>query len=63
LILALLRKIVLLIPLIFILPNFFQDKLFAVLLAEPIADITAVILTTTSFFIFYKRNLSNKSKC
>ncbi|MGV8981436.1 MATE family efflux transporter [Clostridium sp.] len=63
LILALLRKIVLLIPLIFILPNFFEDKLFAVLLAEPIADITAVILTSISFFIFYKRNLSNKSKC
>lgn len=59
--LALLRKVVLLIPLIFILPNFFEDKLFAVLLAEPIADITAVTITTISFFIFYKKNLSNKT--
>jgi putative MATE family efflux protein len=59
--LALLRKIVLLIPLIYILPNFFQDKLFAVLLAEPIADIIAVSITTISFFIFYKRNLNNKA--
>jgi Na+-driven multidrug efflux pump len=58
--LALLRKIVLLIPLIYILPNFFQDKLFAVLLAEPIADIIAVAITTISFFIFYKRDLNSK---
>ncbi|HBG8413636.1 MATE family efflux transporter, partial [Clostridioides difficile] len=41
LVLALLRKIVLLIPLIFILPTFFNEKLFAVILAEPVADITA----------------------
>ncbi|HBF4020814.1 TPA: MATE family efflux transporter, partial [Clostridioides difficile] len=38
LVLALLRKIVLLIPLIFILPTFFNEKLFAVILAEPVAD-------------------------
>ncbi|NIZ49370.1 MATE family efflux transporter, partial [Clostridioides difficile] len=36
LVLALLRKIVLLIPLIFILPTFFNEKLFAVILAEPV---------------------------
>ncbi|MGH4121504.1 MAG: MATE family efflux transporter [Clostridium sp.] len=59
--LALLRKIVLLIPLIFILPNFFQDKLFAVLLAEPIADIIAVTITVISFYLFYKRNLINEA--
>lgn len=59
LLLALLRKVILLIPLIFILPNFFEDKLFAVLLAEPIADIIAVMVTSISFFIFYKRTLNN----
>jgi len=59
--LALLRKMALLIPLIFILPNFFNDKLFSVLLAEPIADITAVIITTITFYIFYKRSLSNSA--
>ncbi len=44
--LALLRKIILLVPLIFILPIILEDKLFAVLLAEPVADITAVLITS-----------------
>ena len=57
LILALLRKIILLIPLIFILPQFMDNKLFAVLLAEPIADLTAAIVTTIVFTIFYKKTL------
>lgn len=54
LLLALLRKIILLIPLIFILPNFINPKDTAVLLAEPIADTIAVIVTTTSFVIVNK---------
>ncbi|WP_131068442.1 MATE family efflux transporter [Clostridioides difficile] len=58
LVLALLRKIVLLIPLIFILPTFFNEKLFAVILAEPVADITAATITAISFFTFYKCFLS-----
>ena len=58
LILAMLRKIILLIPLIFILPTFMEDKLFAVLLAEPIADILAVTSTAICFYNFYKKNLS-----
>ncbi len=58
LVLALLRKIVLLIPLIFILPTFFNEKLFAVILVEPVADITAATITAISFFIFYKCFLS-----
>lgn len=57
LIMALLRKVVLLIPLIFILPIFFEDKLKAVLLAEPISDVLAAITTSICFYIFYKRNL------
>lgn len=56
--LALLRKIVLLIPLIFILPMFMQDKLFGVLLAEPIADIIAALTTIICFTVFYKKTLS-----
>lgn len=59
LMLALLRKIVLLIPLIFILPNFFENKLLGVLIAEPVADIIAVITTVTCFIIFYKKNFSH----
>ena len=57
LIMALLRKVFLLIPLIFILPNFFADKAFAVYLAEPIADIVAAAVTTFMFFRFFLRLL------
>lgn len=47
--LALFRKIILLIPLIYILPRFFDDKVFAVFLAEPIADFFAVVATGLLF--------------
>ena len=57
LLMACLRKIVLLIPLIFILPNFFQDKAFAVFLAEPVSDIIAAAVTTFAFFRFFIRML------
>ncbi|MGL5756998.1 MAG: MATE family efflux transporter [Paraclostridium sp.] len=57
-ILALLRKIILLIPLIFILPMFFDNKLQGVLTAEPIADILAALTTIVCFSIFYKKTLS-----
>ncbi len=57
LLMACLRKIVLLIPLIFILPNFFQDKAFAVFLAEPVSDFVAAVATTAAFFIFFRRML------
>ena len=57
LIMALLRKIILLIPLIFILPNFFADKAFAVFLAEPVADIIAAAVTTFMFFRFFLKML------
>ena len=53
LVMALLRKVILLIPLIFILPNFFEDKAFAVFLAEPVADILAAAVTTFMFFRFF----------
>ncbi len=47
--LACLRKIILLIPLIYILPMFFADKAFAVFLAEPVADFIAIATTVTLF--------------
>jgi len=55
LIMAFLRKLILLIPLIFILPNFFADKVFAVFLAEPISDIIAAAITTIVFFAQFKK--------
>ena len=60
--LALLRKVVLLVPLIYILPNLFQDKLMGVLVAEPIADIIATLTTVTCFMIFYKKKFRDVDK-
>ena len=55
--LALLRKVILLIPLIFIFPMFINDGLFAVLLAEPVADVIAALTTFSCFIVFYKKTL------
>ena len=60
LLLACLRKIILLIPLIFILPNFFADKVFAVFLAEPISDIIAALVTTVTFFLQFNKILKKE---
>ena len=48
--LAFFRKIVVLIPLIFILPTFIENQVFAVFLAEPIADALAVLTTIVLFY-------------
>lgn len=53
--LACLRKIILLIPLIFILPAFIENQEFAVFLAEPISDIIAAAVTATLFFITFSK--------
>lgn len=63
--LALLRKVILLIPLIYILPNFFENKVLAVFMAEPIADTIAVCTTVLLFIISFrklKRNLSQDAR-
>ena len=57
LLMACLRKIVLLIPLIFILPLFFENKVFGVFLAEPVSDIVAALVTTVMFFTQFKKIL------
>ncbi len=56
--LAVLRKIILLIPLIYILPNFFADKAFAVFLAEPVADFLAVTATAFMFAVQFSRSMA-----
>ena len=43
------RKIILLIPLIYILPIFISDGVFAVMLAEPLSDLITTITNTFSF--------------
>lgn len=56
--LAVLRKIILLIPLIYILPNFFADKAFAVFLAEPVADLLAVCTTAVMFSVQFRKSMA-----
>lgn len=49
--LACLRKLILMIPLIYIFPIFISDKVFGILLAEPVSDIIAAAVTVTVFFV------------
>lgn len=55
--LAVWRKIILLVPLIYILPCFFADKAFAVFLAEPVADFGAVVMTSVMFYRQFRRSM------
>ena len=55
--LALLRKIILLIPLIFILPHLVAAPVFGVFLAEPVSDILAATITTFTFFTRFDKIL------
>lgn len=59
--LALLRKIILLIPLIYIMPIFISDKTTAVFMAEPVADFIAVSTTAILFYIQFKKAMNEIS--
>lgn len=59
--LALLRKVILLIPLIYIIPLFMENKCDAVFLAEPIADFLAVTTTAIMFLIVFKKSMKKIS--
>ncbi len=61
LLMACLRKLILLIPLIFLLPLFLENKTFAVFLAEPVADILAAAVTTFMFFRFFRSMMKEKT--
>lgn len=57
---AVMRKFVLLLPLIYIVPLFFSEgKTMAVYLAEPIADFLAVSFTAVLFFFQFKKALKS----
>lgn len=49
------RKIIILIPLIFIIPHFWTDAAMGVYLAEPIADTIAVCTTAPMFYLYYRK--------
>lgn len=52
------RKIILLIPLIYILPHFISDGVFAVMLAEPLSDLITTITNTFAFRSFMHKHLN-----
>lgn len=56
-IVAVVRKFVLLLPLIYIMPNFVEDKTVGVYMAEPIADIIAVTFTAILFVFQFRKAL------
>ena len=49
------RKVIILIPLIFLLPQVVPDSTMGVYLAEPIADTIAVCTTGPLFFYYFKK--------
>jgi len=59
---ALFRKIILLIPLIFVLPLFFGDKVLAVLLAEPVADVISALTCGAVFFYRLPKILKKRAE-
>ena len=54
-IVAVVRKFVLLLPLIYVVPRFVEDKTMGVYLAEPIADVLAVTFTAVLFAVQFKK--------
>lgn len=56
---AVVRKFVLLLPLIYIMPHFIADKTMAVYSAEPVADIIAVTFTAILFTFQFKKAVKN----
>ena len=61
LILSLLKKIILLVPFALIFPLFFENKVFAVFLAEPVAGIIAASITATVFSIRFPKLLKRRA--
>ena len=54
---AIMRKFVLLLPLIYIMPRIVSDPTVGVYMAEPIADIIAVTFTAILFAFQFKKSL------
>ena len=56
-IVAIMRKFVLLLPLIYLMPHLMADKTMAVYTAEPVADVLAVTFTSILFFFQFRKAL------
>ena len=59
LLLACLRKLILLIPLIFLLPHILPEPVFAVFVAEPVSDILAASITVITFLSRFDKILDH----
>ena len=60
-IVAIVRKFVLLLPLIYIMPHLISDKTMGVYMAEPVADVIAVTFTAVLFAVQFKKALKSLS--
>lgn len=58
-IVAIVRKFILLVPLIYIVPHFVANKAHGVYMAEPIADVIAVTFTAILFFTQFRKAIKN----
>ena len=54
---AVMRKFILLLPLIYLLPQLISNQVMAVYLAEPVADVLAVTFTVILFYFQFKKSL------
>ena len=52
---AIMRKFVLLLPLIYLIPSLVADKTMGVYMAEPVADVLAVTFTAVLFFFVFRK--------
>ena len=59
---ACLRKIILLLPLIYILPHFISDKVFAVFLAEPCSDAISIVVSAITFIFVFRKEIKEMEK-
>ena len=55
---ACLRKVILLIPLIYILPRWMENKVLAIFLAEPVSDLISVTVSLILFLVFFRREMA-----
>lgn len=58
---AIVRKFVLLLPLIYLMPQLIENKTMGVYLAEPVADVIAVTFTAVLFAIQFRKSLKKLS--
>ncbi|MBR6983100.1 MAG: hypothetical protein IKH75_06140 [Ruminococcus sp.] len=56
---VIIRKLVLHIPLLFILPMFMTNKVLAVVLSAPVSDILSVVVTVACFLPGFYRKMKN----